>query len=76
MKVVFEVFDSFQLAEFDFFLRNASHRSHAHGQTAPPCHRPLSIVRRLQVARGRAVSIPPRTDQSEPWFHVHSIILP
>ena len=36
MKVVFEVFDSFQLAEFDFFLRNASpqeSRSWADGST-------------------------------------------
>ena len=28
MKVVFESFDSFQLAQFDFFLRNASHKTH------------------------------------------------
>ena len=67
-------------ASLIFFLRNACHTSHAHGQTAPPCHRPhstLSIVRRLYVAyKWLAVSMLPLTDKSEPWFHVHSILLP
>ena len=72
MKVVSESFDSFQLPEFDFFLRCVTHATRVtRADRAPPCHLSLRpIVRRLQVARGRPVSMPPLTDQSEPFDFV------
>ena len=79
MKVVFDSFDSFQLAEFDFFLRNASHTrvtltSRADPQTAPPCHRPLSSL--CVAYKWPGVDAASVLRQSELWFHVHSIVLP
>ena len=53
MKVVYESFDSFQLAEFDFlfaYLTRATRVTLADGSTVSSAT--LSIVRRLQVARG------------------------
>jgi hypothetical protein len=71
MKVVSESFDSFQLPEFDFFLRCVTHATRVTGGPGSTVSSVIAaIVRRLQVARGRPVSMPPLTDQSEPFGFV------
>ena len=71
MKVVSESFDSFQLPEFDFFLRCVTHATRVTGGPGSTVSSVIAaIVRRLQVARGRPVSMPPLTDQSEPFDFV------